>query len=247
MLPALLAREVGLRAIPSTQAFISSLTARPFALSNHLLFQDSAHVLHALQLDLALNRYLLGGGAGGTVLVYDTAEGPDVSQPRAPIVRAVHGSSETVVRSVAWHAEDCGLFVTGASDGTVWLWDAERCCAAAKLSVRGAVSGTCFAIGAAVIAVAFASPHPSQPPQLRLWDVRQGPIAAHTFTLPAQPTALLAPSHAPFLLVGTASGHLLSLDPRRPLLPLAFSETGVHSGPAFVCTSLSTACIPFID
>lgn len=234
MLPALLAREVALRSLPSPHGFLVRVASRPFVLSNHRLFQPTASPLWTLQLDVAFNRYLLGGGVGGCVEIYDTAEGPDYSVMRSPVLKARHGEGDVVVRTAGWHAEDCGVFITGGTDGNVLLWDAENARVATKLHVRGAVSGACFAGSAALIAVAFAAPHASQPPQLRLWDVRQGGIAAHTFVLPAQPTALLAPAHAPFLVAGTALGHLLSLDPRSPLPIAPFSDQSPDSGPAQV-------------
>ena len=232
MLPALLAREVALRSLPSPVSFLSRLTSRPFALSNHRLFSVPASAVHALHLDLAQHRFLLTLGEGGVAQIFDTAEGPDFTQSRLPLLSVRHGTGEAAVRAGGWHTEDCGLFVTGSMDGSVWLWDTERAQVAAKLNVKGAVSGACFAGSAALVAVAFAPPHASHAPQLRLWDVRQGSIAAHTFILPAQPTALLAPAHAPFLLCGTALGHLLYLDPRRPLPVVAFSDSGHESGPA---------------
>lgn len=231
MLPALQAREVALRGLPSPASFLSRLAARPFALSNHRLFHAPATTVNALELDLSAHRFLLSVGDAGAVQIYDTAEGPDATQPRNPMLVLRHGAGDLAARCGAWHAEDCGLFVTGGADGGVWLWDAERAAPAAKLDVRGAVSGTCF-VGPAVVAVAFAAPHASHAPQVRLWDVRQGPIAAHTFVLPAHATAVHAPRHAPFLVVGTAHGHLLSLDPRRPQPLVAFSESGRESGPA---------------
>lgn len=229
MLPALQAREVAHRSLPSPRAFLHRLAARPLALSNHRIFPVSANPFHALELDLSLRRFLLAVGDAGTVQVLDTADGPEAKAARGAILMAKHG--EGTVRTCGWHTEDCGMFVTGSTDGTACLWDAEAGRVASTLNVRGALTGTCFAGGATLVAVTFSPPHASHPPQLRLWDVRQGPIAAHTFVLPAQATALLAPPHASFLVVGSAQGHLLYVDPRRPSALGEFSEVARESGP----------------
>ena len=238
MLLALQARELGARLRPTATR---GLSACPLAvlrhalqaslvLSNHLTVAPPPGLTRLLAIDHSVCRFLLCGSSEGLLSVYNLdQEHASAPTTLAPALCVTHGAGGAAVTALGWYGPDPGLFVSGGADGALQAWDAERRACATRLQVRGAVTGAGFLADSPVVAVAFTPPRPADAPLVRLWDLRLG-AAVHSFSLPAAPSALLVPPRSSLLGVGTAAGHLILLDPRRPAPARVFSGSPAGAG-----------------
>uniref|UniRef100_A0A7S0WP23 DNA excision repair protein ERCC-8 n=1 Tax=Chlamydomonas leiostraca TaxID=1034604 RepID=A0A7S0WP23_9CHLO len=136
-----------------------------------------------LELDTTEHRYLLTGGADGSVAVYDTqALGTRWAQPELqPLclrTRGHRGTHQFTVSGVTWYPVDTGLFVTASYDQDVKVWDTNElevvCTFALPAKATCVAMSRCKGSAHALVAAACLDPN------LRLCDPASG---AFTHTL----------------------------------------------------------------
>ncbi|KAG7667760.1 putative WD repeat-containing protein ATCSA-1 [Nannochloris sp. 'desiccata'] len=99
-----------------------------------------------LDLDHVEERYLLSCASDASIAIYDTQLPTKKTSHEAvaTLTKATPGAHQVAISSVAWYPIDNGIFLSGARDGHVKVWDANT------LTVGGT-----FSIGAPVFAVAM--------------------------------------------------------------------------------------------
>ena len=99
-----------------------------------------------LDLDHAEQRYLLSCASDASIAIYDSQlpTKEPTHEAVATITKSTPGAHQVAISSVAWYPIDNGIFLSGARDGHVKIWDAN------SLTVGGT-----FSIGAPVFAVAM--------------------------------------------------------------------------------------------
>ncbi len=103
--------------------------------------------LSVLDFDACERRFLLAGGADGSVYIHDLADfggkkGLPGGKPRlvAHVGRSSSHCHRQSVTAAQWLPHDLGVFVTGGGDGVVKFWDADRLLPA---DIYGLESGIC--------------------------------------------------------------------------------------------------------
>jgi DNA excision repair protein ERCC-8 len=127
-----------------------------------------------MALDPVDGRFLLTGGGDGHVTLFDTDGGGSsntnahrrhqrrVIRPTTPRAQWIGPVHDYAVTSVAWHAFDTGLFVSGGNDGIVKAWDTNRLAVAQEFELKGRVtqcSVSPCAVAHALIATTTESQH----------------------------------------------------------------------------------------
>lgn len=215
---AVLEREYGneLALVSLRKRVATRLRSEPLVL-DPTLQMSSPQVTTAVQsvrIEHQEERYLLVGCGNGTLCIFDTL----LSECVCSVSRDVEGGTQHHTKGVCvadWYAVDNGLFVVGAFDGTVGVWDTNEMQCARLYRVSDCVNVIAAGVrhdSAHLIAVGTKSD------QLRLLDVRQ---EANTHTLMGHREQVISLAWSPdgsyTLVSGDTEGSVYVWDLRKPV------------------------------
>lgn len=192
--------------------------AASLELSQRTLFR-SAHRggVAWLDLDHVERRYLLSCATDASIAVYDTAPAAPGAGPREAlaVVRkaATPGAHQSAVSGVAWYPVDTGIFLSGARDGEVKVWDANSLVPVAAFPIGSPVHAVAMSPAGAAHCLAAVG---SSDADVLLADVVAGGVAQRLSGHRAGVWALAwSPTSEWELLTGGRDGQVRAWDVRR--------------------------------
>jgi DNA excision repair protein ERCC-8 len=127
-----------------------------------------------LDLDHVEQRYLLSCASDASIAIYDTqlpTKDDITHEAVATITKPTPSAHQVAISSVAWYPIDNGIFLSGARDGHVKIWDANTLTVGGDFSIQApvfAVSMSSAAVSHCLVAVG------SSEPDVLLCDVTSG-------------------------------------------------------------------------